>query len=109
DFKNKVQVFWEALTSPDMRVLSSDYIPGGIDVYVHKSINVSRAVGWVQEKQIGRFNLRLTVPGDPDYYLLDIKREFDYNVVATVKTDNLKVYKTLQGDVYAQCSFETGA
>ncbi len=108
DFKIKVDTFFGALTSPDLRVLKSDFIPDGIEVYTDRRIRVSRLTGWNKEKQIGTFNLRLTVPGDPDYYLLDIKREYDDNIVATVKTDNLKIHKTLQGEVYAACTFETG-
>lgn len=108
DFKTRVNAFFDVLVSPELRVLKSDYIPDGLEVYSDRRIRVSRLTGWNKEKQIGMFNLRLTVPGDPDYYLLDIKREYDDNVIATVKTDNLKIHKTLQGEVYAACTFETG-
>lgn len=108
DFKTKVDAFFAVLTSPNLRILKSDYIPDGIEVYTDRQIRVSRLTGWNKEKQIGKFDLRLTVPGEPDYYLLDIKRQYDSNIVATVKTGNLKVHKTLHGDIYATCTFETG-
>lgn len=110
DFKTKVSAFWNALASPGYRVLKSDYIPNGVNVYLEKSINLSRRTGWNREKQIGRFTLRLSVPGEENAYELAIKRwdpTTGMSIVANVLTTDLKIIKTLQGESYATCTFES--
>lgn len=107
-FFNLVQNFYDAITAPGLHTLKYDDTLIA-SVYIKKRIEMVRKTSYVSSLQIGFFTLRLTVPGDVEAYPLTIKRWNGVsNVdVVTVLTNNLRVSKTLQGDIYATCSFET--
>lgn len=108
DFKLKVAAFFAALSAEGLRTLK--YGNSVIaQVYIEKNIELPRKTSYVDSLQVGLFNLRLTVPGDVNYHSLTIRRwTGTENIdVATVLTNNLKVRKTLQGEIYATCSFES--
>lgn len=106
DLKAKSQAFYTALAGEGKRTLST---PFGIDIecYLKDQIQLTRYGSYVKAVQLGFFNLKLTVPGDPDALLLNITRYYTTNVIAVVLTSDLKITKTLQGDSYATFSFES--
>lgn len=107
-FFDMVQAFYDAITAEGLHTLKyNDTLIA--EVYIKKRIEMVRKTSYVSSLQIGFFTLRLTVPGDVEAYALTIKRWNGVsNVdVATVLTTDLRISKTLQGDVYATCSFES--
>ena len=106
DLKSKAQAFYSALSGTGKRTLSTPY---GIDIdcFLKDQIQLTRYGSYVKAIQMGFFNLKLTVEGDPDAILLNITRYYTTNVIAVVKTTDLKINKTLQGDSYASFSFES--
>ena len=107
-FKAAVASFYTALTGEGKRQL---FTPFGntIEVYLEDQIKMVRKTSYVSSLQRGLFTLKLTAPGDPDFLQVDIKRwtGTENITVATVFTNNLRVNKTLQGEIYASCSFES--
>lgn len=106
DFKSKLSTFYTAITAPGLRSLQPPF-GSAIDCFVEQQIIIDRKTSYIQPKQVGVFTLRLTVPGDVNALPLRIRRWTGVgNVdVATIHTTNLKVKKTLQGDIYATFSF----
>jgi hypothetical protein len=107
-FKTRLTAFYNALKSPDKRILTPPY-GDPVECYLDKQILLERKARYVQSLQVGVFVLRLTVPGDPDFLPITIKRWTGTETleIATVYTNNLKVNKTLQGDIFATLSFES--
>lgn len=107
-FKTRLTAFYNALKSPNKRTLETPY-GDPVECYLDKQILLERKAKYVQSLQVGVFVLRLTVPGDPDFLPVTIKRwTGSENIeIVTVYTNNLKVNKTLQGDIYATFSFES--
>ncbi len=107
-FKTRLTAFYNALKSPDKRILTPPY-GDPVECYLDKQILLERKAKYVQSLQVGVFVLRLTVPGDPDFLPILIKRWTGSETleIVTVYTNNLKVNKTLQGDIYATFSFES--
>jgi endosialidase-like protein len=108
DFKTKVAAFFAAITAAGTRTLKYDTSTIA-EVYLEKQVELPRKTAYVSSLQVGFFSLRLTVPGDPDYMALTIKRWTGTETlnVASVLTKNLKITKSLQGDWYATCTFES--
>lgn len=107
DFESKVFAFWSVLKAENKRSLSCDYLADPIDAYLNKDIRIRPLSAWHESKQFGTFTLRLTVPGDSKFNLINISRSTSTNVVAIVKTNNFKISKTLQGAMSASMSFES--
>lgn len=105
-FQSRLNDFYTVLKAPGKRTLTPPY-GDPVECFVDKQILIDRRTKYVINKQVGLFVLRFTVPGDPDFHELEICRTYSYNIVATVLTNNLKVFKNLQGEMYATCSFET--
>lgn len=103
-FKTKVETFWNALLDAGTRTLQTPF-GNNIEVYLDTEIKLDRKAPYVSSQQLGLFTLKFIVAGDGKD-LLSICRHDGDDVVEVVETDDLKVYKTLQGDMYASCSFE---
>ncbi|WP_372776803.1 hypothetical protein [Mangrovibacterium sp.] len=108
-FISQLKAFYDALTASGKRVLTTPYTSEGIECYLEKSISIDRKSRYIGTKQIGIFTLTLTVPGDPGYNLIEIKRWANPDVIipAVVKVSNAKVSKTLLGDMELTMSFES--
>uniref|UniRef100_UPI003562F9A2 hypothetical protein n=1 Tax=Mariniphaga sediminis TaxID=1628158 RepID=UPI003562F9A2 len=108
NFRTKVQSFTDAVKAAGKVTFQTPYI-NIPDCSISKGISVIRETNYVQDIQAGTFILRITVHGDADFMQLDIKRwtGTETLTVASVFTNNLKVPKTLQGDIYASCSFKS--
>lgn len=113
DFTAKLKSFYDALTGEGLRQLETQYTSAAIECYLGDGIDTNRfdrGSRFINSKQAGVFSLVLTVPGDPDFYALEVKRwepAIGTWTKAIVLTKNLQVRKTLQGDFYATCSFES--
>lgn len=108
NFRTKVQVFTDAVKEAGKVTFQTPYIDiAGCSIT--KGISVIRETNYVQDIQAGTFLLRITVHGDIDFMQLDIKRwtGTETLTVASVFTNNLKVTKSLQGDIYAALSFKS--
>lgn len=106
DYKGKVAAFYAAITAPGTRTLKYNDITIET-VSVQQQVEMVRKTSYINSIQIGLFTLRLTVTGDGNYKLLNI---YGYSIAelrATVKTSNLQISKTLLGDKYATCTFES--
>lgn len=108
NFRTKVQAFTDAVKEAGKVTFQTPYIDiAGCSIT--QGISVVRETNYVQDIQAGTFLLRITVHGDIDLMQLDIKRwtGSETLTVASVFTKNLKVTKSLQGDIYASLSFES--
>jgi hypothetical protein len=107
NFKSKVNTFTEAVKDSGKVTFQTPFC-NITECSISKGVSVIRETNYVQKYQVGTFSLRINVHGDIDAYELDIKRwtGTETLTMATIYTDNLKVNKTLQGDIYATCSFE---
>lgn len=106
NFKTLVNAFTAALKTQGKAILQTPYISIA-DCSVSTGVTVTRASNYVQDVQAGTFTLRIKVHGDSKFELINICRFYADNIVAVVKTRNLKVFKSLQGDWYATMSFES--
>lgn len=106
-FISQLKAFYDALTVANKRLLTTPYLSSDIECYLEDNISIDRKSRYVGTKQIGVFVLTLTIPGDPDYSLINISRTYSYNVVAVAKTKDCKIIKDLQGDSSLTLSFES--
>jgi len=108
DFKTKLDNFKTltdtrdfTLTTPFCTV-SHCYIPGGFTAVRETNYRASR--------QIGTFTLRIVVTGDRQEDTISVYPPTGGTTPkTTILTKNLKVYKRMQGDMYATCTTETSA
>lgn len=106
DFKTKLDNFKTltetrdfTLTTP-LGTVSHCYIPGGFTAV--------RETNYVASRQIGVFTLRIIVAGDDQEDTISVyPPEGGTTPKTTIKTKNMKVYKRMQGDMYATCTTET--
>lgn len=104
-FISRVNAFYGAILSAGTKTLSTPY--GDIvDVYVKDQISLVREANYVAEQQIGSFTLRIVVRGDSKYDSYPVYHSNGYPVVDYLLTNNLQVFRTLQGDGYATCTIE---
>ena len=108
NFKTKVQAFTDAVKEAGKVTFQTPYIDIA-ECSITQGISVVRETNYVQDIQAGTFLLKITVHGDIDLMQLDIKRwtGTETLTVASVFTKNMKVTKSLQGDIYATLSFES--
>ena len=109
-FQSRLNSFYIALKGAGKRTLSPPY-GNPVECYVDKQIIIERRTKYVTSYQVGVFVLRFTVQGDPDAVEVTIKRwTGEQNIdITTVYSNNLRVQKTLQGDIFATLSFESPA
>ena len=111
NFISKLNVFYAALIAPGKRMLLTPYTDE-IECFIDSEIKVNhldRGSRFVNSKQAGVFVLRLTVPGDSQYDFISILDKSSSSVKEVIKTKNLVISKTLQGEEYATCTCETNA
>ena len=106
NFKTKVAAFYAALLAVNQRTLTAPYMTATIDCYVNKGVQM-KSSNYTSDQQIGRFSLALTVQNNSKFNLINISRIYSYNITAVVKTNNLKITKSLQGDSTLSMSFES--
>jgi len=106
NFKTKVNAFTTALKNQGKVTFQTPYISIE-NCSVITGVTVLRETNYVQDVQVGTFTLRIKVHGDSPFELVNICRFYPDNIKAVVKTKNLKVVKSLQGDWYATMSFES--
>lgn len=108
NFKTKVEDFLTEIKEAGKATFKTPYIDIE-NCSISKGIAVIRETSYVLDIQAGTFLLRITVHGDVDFMQLDIKRwtGTETLTVASVFTNDLKINKTLQGDIYATFSFES--
>lgn len=112
EFVTRLKSFYDALLSANLRGLETPYTSGVIECFLDSGISMDRLdrhSRYIESKQAGIFILSFIKPGDPDFFQLEIKRwtGTETLLVATVLTKDLKVNKTLQGEIYATCTFES--
>lgn len=110
DFISKLKSFYDAIIALGMRTLLTPYISTEIECYLNERISIDRldrGARYVNSKQAGVFVLNLTVPGDSEYDYITIYDKSSSAVKEIIKTKNLVVQKTLQGEEYATCTSET--
>ena len=108
EFQSRLKTFYNALKAEQMRLLSPPF-GDPVNCYLDKEVLIDRRTKYVTKWQLGVFVLRFTVPGDPEGMPVEIKRWTGSETIipAVVFTNNLRVNKTLQGDIYATLSFES--
>jgi len=107
-FLTKVNAFYGAILAPGKKTLTTPY--GDVyDVYVKDQIGLVREANYVAEQQVGSFTLRLTVEGDSRYEAYPVYHSSGSPIVGYLMTNNLQVFRTLQGDSYATCTIEANS
>jgi hypothetical protein len=105
DFRTAVDNFY-AFAAQGIHTLTTPY---GIisNVAIDSEIIVNRRTDWNDTFQVGTFSLHCRVETNNEYQVLQVNHQSGSPVVAVIKTKNLQVTKTLQGDSYATCTAET--
>ena len=109
NFISKLNIFYAAVIAPGKRMLLTPYTDA-IECYFDSGININhidRGSRFVNSKQAGIFVLTLTNPGDSTYDFISILDKSSSDVKEVIKTKNLVISKTLQGEEYATCTCET--
>jgi hypothetical protein len=66
-FKEKIRLFWQALTAENKRTLYTPYTSGGIEVSLQKKVDFEALTFYSDALHVGKFTLVLTVSGDTIY------------------------------------------
>ncbi|HCY40432.1 MAG TPA: hypothetical protein DHV48_03625 [Prolixibacteraceae bacterium] len=106
NFRTKIQSFTDELKAAGKVTFVTPYINLS-NCSISSGIQIVRETNYVQEQQIGTFSLRITVHGDSDYDFISILDKSSSDVKEVIKTKNLTINKTLQGEEYATCTCET--
>jgi hypothetical protein len=105
-FKTKVADFYAALSGPGKRMLETPF-GNTIEVSLQVPVQLTRKTSYVASQQYGLFTLRLTVQGDSEFDFITIYDKSSSAVKEIVKTKNLTISKTLQGEEYATMTVES--
>ena len=108
NFRNKVQYFTDAIKAAGKVTFQTPYLDIN-NCSISSGISIVRETNYVLEQQVGTFSLRITVHGDSKFTLLSILDKSSDTLVAIVKTSNLILNKTLQGDSYVTCTVESNS
>lgn len=106
NFQTKVNAFTAAVKAEGKSTLTTPFL-NIADCSISQGVFLTRETNYVQDIQAGTFLLKITVHGDSDFELVNIYRDTGTNVVAVVKSKDLKVTKILQGAMNASLSFES--
>lgn len=106
NFMYKVKLFTDAIKSKGKCSFVTPYITIS-NCTIESGVSVIRETNYVQDIQAGTFTLRIKVHGDSSYDLVSILDQSGSTPIDIIKTNNLTVYKTLQGDWYVTCTTET--
>lgn len=106
NFKAKILAFEQALLLQGKEDFVTPYIT--IDnCSISSGISIVRETNYVQDLQVGTFSLRITVHGDSSFDFITIYDKSSSNIKEIVKTKNLTISKTLQGEEYATMTVES--
>lgn len=108
NFKTKVEDFLTEIKEAGKATFKTPYIDIE-DCSISKGVAVIRETSYVLDIQAGTFLLRITVHGDLDFLEVPVMRWTGEETitVTNIYTKNLKLNKTLQGDIYISTSFQS--
>ncbi len=105
-FEAKLRAFTSALKEQGKTTFQTPYIELS-DCSISSGVVFIRETNYVLDVQVGTFTLRITVHGDSPFTLVSFNHRSGSPIIEVVKTKNLTVNKTLQGEFYANMTVES--